>query len=292
MELATRQHGVVSTRQLARIGYSRSSVSKAAKVGRLHRVHRGVYVVGQRQLTWHGRCMAAVLACAPAAASHVSAGWIWGLLRTRPGTIHVTVPSKRRAGRRFVVHSAGLSEIDIDEHEGIPVTTVARTLLDLAGMLSMAGLERVIERAEELRLLDLGELESVLARAGGHPGRGKLRRALDKIRPTPVFTRSGLERRFLELVTAAGIPAPSMNFTVGGYEVDAYWERERFGVELEVFETHGTRVAFERDSPRQEDLMLLGVETVRISGPRLDREPRAVTERVVAHLERRRRELA
>jgi predicted transcriptional regulator of viral defense system len=83
---------VVSTRQLEPLGYGRNSVAKAAKAGRLHRVHRGVYVVGYRRLSWHGRCMAAVLASSPSVASHFSAGWLWGLLQSRPGTVHVTCP--------------------------------------------------------------------------------------------------------------------------------------------------------------------------------------------------------
>src|ERR1700753_2920333 len=94
-ELATRQHGVVSTGQLSTLGYTRSSVSKASGVGRLHRVHRGVYVVGHQRLTWQGRCMAAVLAASPSVASHWSAGWLWGLLQTRPGTVHVTCRRSR-----------------------------------------------------------------------------------------------------------------------------------------------------------------------------------------------------
>jgi predicted transcriptional regulator of viral defense system len=110
-ELATRQHGVVATRQLDAIGYSKSSVAKAARVGRLHRVHRGVYVVGQRRLTWEGRCMAAVLASYPSVASHLSAAWLWGLLRSRPETLHVTRRGPRPRKRPFVVHRADLARV-------------------------------------------------------------------------------------------------------------------------------------------------------------------------------------
>src|SRR5262245_24897224 len=96
LELATRQHGVVSTRQLARLGYTRSSASKAHGVGRLTRIHRGVYAVGHRRLTWEGRCMGAVLACAPSVASHTSAAYLWELFRGRPGALHITSPTQRR----------------------------------------------------------------------------------------------------------------------------------------------------------------------------------------------------
>ena len=114
--------------------------------------------------------MAAVLAARPAVASHLSAGWLWGLLRNRPGTIHVTVPTPRRAKRPFVVHFADLPGRDRWVLEDIPVTSLARTLLDLAAMLSPPQLERALERAEELGLFDLVALEDVLDRAGRHPG--------------------------------------------------------------------------------------------------------------------------
>ena len=291
LELATRQHGVVSTRQLKTLGYGRNSASKANGVGRLRRIHRGVYAVGDDRLTWEARCLAAVLAARPAVASHLSAGWLWGLLRNRPGTIHVTVPTPRRAKRPFVVHSADLPERDRLVLEDIPVTNLARTLLDLAAMLSAGGLERILERAEELGAFDLVAVDDLLTRTVGHPGHGSLRRALDIYREDPAFKRSKLEGDFLELLKKAGLPTPSMNFNVFGYELDAYWEPARFAVELDVYETHGSRAAFERDRWRQEDLKLKGVEMIRVTGPRLEREPQGIVRRVAAHLEQRRRDL-
>jgi len=291
LELATRQHGLVSTQQLKALGYGRNSASKANRVGRLRRVHRGVYAVGHERLTWEGRCMAAVLACRPSVASHVSAGWLWGLLRHRPETIHVTAPTPRRRRRGFVVHAAELAAGDIKAVEGIRATSIPRTLLDLAGMLHPDQLDRALRRAEELRLFDLGPIEELLDRCGRHPGAGRLRRALAIYREEPAFTRSGLERLFLRLVRQVGLATPSMNYVVAGFELDAYWEAERFAVELDIYETHGTHDAFERDRLRQDDLLLIGVEMIRVTGPRLSREPKATIERVAAHLERRRREL-
>lgn len=176
--------------------------------------------------------------------------------------------------------------------EGIPVTSLPRTLLDIAAMLSETRLTGVLERAEELKIFDLGPIEELLARAGHHPGVAKLRRALEIYRPEPAFTRSGLEKRFMELVRKAGLPAPAMNFVVAGFELDAYWGRERFVVELDVYETHGTHVAFERDRQRQDDLLLIGIEMIRVTGPRIKREPEEVMRRVAAHLVRRQRDLA
>lgn len=260
-------------------------------MGRLERVHRGVYAAGHEPLTWHGRCMAAVLAARPAVASHFSAAWLWGLLRSRPGTIHVTVPSPRRAKRPFAVHFADLPARDRGTIEGIPVTSLARTFLDSAADPRFDRLERMLERSEELRLFDLGAVDELLERTVGHPGRGPLRRALAIYRDDPAFTRSRLEKRFLTLVRKAGLPPPAMNFNVAGCELDAYWERERFVVELDVYETHGSHAAFERDRRRQEELLLIGVEMIRVTGLRLDREPEATIERVAAHLRRRRRDL-
>src|SRR5215213_1503415 len=257
LELATRQHGVVSTRQLKAVGYSRSSASKANKVGRLYRVHRGVYTVGRKNLDWHGRCLAAVLANRPALASHTAAGWLWGLLRWAPEAFHLTVPTKRRSKRGFAIHFALLPDVDIAVIDEIPATALPRTLLDLAGMLAEAQLMRALERAEELQIFDLGPMQASLARAGAHPGARSLRAALSIYEDDPTFTRSGLEKRFISLVRELGLPRPAMNFVVGGFELDAYWERERFVVELDVFETHGTHAAFERDRQRQDDLLLI-----------------------------------
>jgi len=301
MELATRQHGVVSMAQLLRLGYSDDTVLEWATASRLHRVHQGVYAAGHRRLTWHSRCWAGVLGAEanevdevvwPAVASHGSAAYLWGLYRYAPERIDVTAPIRRRAKREFVVHfSSILAPEDRREREGIPVTSVARTLLDLAIRGTSLQLERLLERAEELELLDLREVEDVLDRAGGHRGRGRLRRALALYQPDPSFTRSRFEKQFRRLVIRAGITAPSMNYNAHGYELDAYWPELRFAVELDLFETHGSRAAFERDRLRQEELKLLGIEMIRVTKPRLDAEPDAVLRNLATLLERRRREL-
>jgi very-short-patch-repair endonuclease len=278
---------VVATRQLDALGYSKSSVAKAARVGRLHRIHRGVYVVGQRRLTWEGWCMAAVLASYPSVASHLSAAWIWGLLRSRPETIHITCRQTRRAKRQFVTHVADLAPADRARRDGIPVTSVSRTILDVAVTSRPRTVRRHIQLADDLQLFDLREMDDLLERTKGHRGQAKVRAALDLYEERPVFTRSGLERRFLEVVRDAGLPEPAMNHFVAGYEIDAWWEAERFGVELDVYETHGSRLSFEEDRERDDELLLAGIETTRVTGPRLDREPGAVVDAVRRHLARR-----
>lgn len=287
--------------QLLRLGYSGDAVLEWAGVGRLHRLHQGVYAVGHRRLSWYSHCWAGVLGAEPnetdevvwpAVASHGSAAYLWGLYRFAPERIDVTAPIRRRAKRRFRVHFSSILAIeDRGECQGVPVTSVPRTLLDLAIRARPHQLERLLERAEELELLDALDVDALLDRAGGHRGRGRLRRALAIYRPDPSFTRSRFERLFCRHVRAAGIAAPAMNFNAGGYELDACWPDLRFAVELDLFETHGTRAAFERDRLRQEELKLLGVEMIRVTRPRLLREPDAVLANLEALLERRRREL-
>ncbi|HEX3041744.1 MAG TPA: type IV toxin-antitoxin system AbiEi family antitoxin domain-containing protein [Solirubrobacterales bacterium] len=300
-DVATRQHGVVSAKQLRSLGHSKKLVMHECRRGRLHVLHRGVYAVGHRRLNWHGRCWAAVLGAEanetdevvwPAVASHGSAAYLWGIHRFAPETVDVTAPIRRRATREFRVHfSSILAAGDRLEREGIPVTSVPRTLLDLSIGAKPERIERLLERAEELELLDLHAVEDVLDRAGGHRGRGRLRRALALYQPDPSFTRSRFEQSFRRRVVAAGLPTPSMNFNAEGYELDAYWPDLRFAVELDLFETHGTRAAFERDHLRQEELKLLGIEMIRITRPRFQHDPEAVMRNLATFLERRRAEL-
>jgi Transcriptional regulator, AbiEi antitoxin len=289
-ELARRQHGVVSLRQMVdRLGYSRSAVTRAAAAGRLHRVYRGVYAVGHTDLSSYGECLAAVLACGQRALlSHHSAAWLWGIARWSPVPISVTVLSPRAPRPPIRLHHArALAADDRDEIDRIPVMSVPRTALDLAATLRANWLLRLLERAEELRLFDLRHFEDLLARSRGHPGAGRLHRALEVYRPAP-FTRSDTERLLRELMIDAGLPRPITGFVEAGYELDFYWPDLRFAVELDLYETHGSRQAFERDRERQEDLKLEGVEMVRITGQRLNREPTQVIERIGRLLEQRR----
>jgi predicted transcriptional regulator of viral defense system len=283
------QHGVVSARQLAELGYAKATIAEGVRLGRFHRVLRGVYAVGHTRLTWEGHCMAAVLANSPAVASHKTAAWTWGLLRWRPERFDLTAPTRRHRGGSAVVHFARLRPEDRDVVEGIPVTSVARTLMDLAPEESTRQLHQMMERAEDQQSFDLRRFDRLLARAGGHPGRVKLRRALDTFKPEAAVLRSGLEKRFLGFVLAAGLPRPATNVFVAGYELDAYWEAEAFAVELDVYATHGSPASFEADREREDDLLLAGIEMIRVTGVRLNREPRETIARVAAHLERRRR---
>jgi predicted transcriptional regulator of viral defense system len=159
--------------QLEAIGYTRSSVAKAARVGRLHQVHRGVYMVGHRHLSWHGRCMAAVLASYPSVASYLSAAWLWGLLRSPPETNHVTSRRTRRAKRTFVTHTADLSPADLTRRDGIPVTSLSRTILDVAVTSRARTVRRHIRIADDLKVFDLREMNDLLERTKRASGAGE-----------------------------------------------------------------------------------------------------------------------
>lgn len=291
--LASRQHGVVSTRQLRALGYSEGAISRASAAGRLHRVHRGIYAVGHAALTRHGSCMAAVGACGPGALlSHSSAAWVWGLLPTLPLPIEVSVSARGHSRRGIRLHHArSLTVDDRDREEGIRLTSIPRTFLDLAATGPKRRLSSAVDRAERLGRLDLIEIDALLQRRRGEAGTRRLREALEIYRD-PVFSRSRAELLFLDLVKKAGLPRPALNFFVAGHEIDAYWEAERFAVEVDGWGTHRTRAAFESDPVRQEDLKLAGIDSIRLTARRIEREPGKVAERLGRLLAQRRGELA
>ena len=170
------------------------------------------------------------------------------------------------------------------------MTAPARTALDLAAILRFRSLRRLVRRAEELRVFDLAEFRSVLDRNRGHLGFSPLERALAIYEPQR-FTRSELEREFLRLLEASGQRQPVTAFNVAGYELDIYWPELRLAVELDVYATHGAHEPFEEDRQRDEDLKLAGIELTRVTGHRLEREPRQVMERVAQLLDQRREQI-
>jgi hypothetical protein len=280
---------VVSIRQLeTRLGFTRSSVQREVAAGRLHRLYRGVYAVGHRRISPHGHCLAAVLSCGPEAMlSHGSAAWLWGLTGYGPQPLEVTGPQPRKPRLPIHLHrSSILTDADRAFEEGIPVTSLPRTMLDCAGKSRFSQLQRMLERSEELKLFDLTPVEELLGRSRGHAGWGRLRRAIALYAPVP-FTRSGFERRFFEAVLRAGMPRPATNFVEAGFELDVYWPEHRFAVELDTYATHGTNAAFERDHLRDEDLMLAGIEMVRVTDVRFHREPETVLLRISTLLAQR-----
>jgi very-short-patch-repair endonuclease len=216
--------------------------------------------------------MAAVLAAGPSAVlSHRDAAALLGLRPSARRLIEVSAPRRcRRAGIQG--HRACLPSDEVTSHEGVPVTTVARTLLDLGAVLPRRQLRRALEQAEFLRLADDTSLDALLARYPKRSGTAALR-ALRQGGLTGPVTRSELEERFLAFLDARGLPRPRVNCAVEGYEVDFHWPEQRLIVELDGRAAHHTIAAFERDRARDRALQAAGWRVVRITWHQLQAQP-------------------
>ena len=260
--LAERQHGVVARRQLIALGLGRRAIAHRLECGRLHLIHRGVYAVGHRVLSVRGRWMAAVLACGDGAVlSHESAAALWTIRGTAKSRIDVTAPRDLRPRPGLQPHRAVLPADEITVLDGIPTTTPARTLLDLAAVVPRRTLERALDEAEILRL---SGPQTLLDRYPRRRGAATLRTLLVTSRsPTP--TRTELEAKFLTFLDDWGFDRPEVNTIVEGLEVDAVWRDARLIVELDGFEVHRTRAAFERDRKRDRQVAAAGWRVVRLT---------------------------
>jgi very-short-patch-repair endonuclease len=259
----------VSLAQLRAAGLSDDAVQRRVEAGRLHRMHRGVYAVGHTVLKREGRWLAAVLACGEGAVlSHRSAAAHWGLLQTEATRIDVTTPRTKAGNATIRLHrSRSLIARDTDAHRGIPITSVPRTLLDLAGAVRSDRLERALAQAQRLQLYDHATITDVLARANGHRGKGALAAATAR---EPQLTRSDWESRLLKLVRDAALPEPATNLLLTApdhprLEVDFCWPSHRLVVETDGWESHRTRAAFEADRRRDAALQTGGYRVVRFT---------------------------
>lgn len=291
--LAAAQHGVVARRQLLAAGVASSTIGRRVDSGHLVPVHRAVYAVGHACLTRYGHSLAAVLAVGPGAVlSHRDAAALHGL---RPPGDHVrthVTTCRRAAGTpRIRVHRTTVLDPrrDVAVVAGIPATSVARTLVDLADVVKPEPLAKALEEAERRHLLDVRALEDALARTRGRHGRGHaaIRAALAQHAATGAqLTRSPLERAFLALLDAHGLPRPRVNAWVGDMEVDATWPRQRVAVELDGWSAHATRAAFARDRERGNALQTRGWIVLRFTHGQVTREPAAVARTVREALRR------
>jgi predicted transcriptional regulator of viral defense system len=276
---------VVTLPQLQLAGLGKAAVAKRAKEGRLYRAHRGVYAVGRPHLTQRGHWMAAVLACGPRAVlSHRSAAALHGIRQDNRAKTDVTVPSSSARPRPTIhVHtSLTLEPADITTVDGIPCTTVARTLVDLGDVVGPRPVEQAVDQAEVLRVFDGKTVHEALARAGPRRGAGILRAVLASYKQ-PTLTRRQLEERFLTLCRRAALPNPAVNawITLAGgvaYQADFLWRAERFIAETDGRDVHTTRKAFEHDRLRDQRLTLAGYTVVRFTWRQLVNEPASVAE--------------
>jgi very-short-patch-repair endonuclease len=244
--IAGRQHGVVSVEQLRRARLDKRATARRVQSGRLHSLHRGVYAVGHSQVSFEGRCMAAVLALGDGAVvSHLSAAAIWEMRQPSDGAIDVTVHGdggrRKRRGIRIHRSSSLIAGVATRRH-GIAVTTPKRTLRDLHATSSLPVYRTAVRRALDLRLITSADL-----RSGDD------------------LTRSELERMFITLCRRHRLPQPEVNVQVGPYEVDFLWRDRGLIVETDGFRHHSDRAAFERDRARDARLQSMGFRVLRFT---------------------------
>lgn len=289
-ELAARQHGVVARWQLAAISVTPSMIESRLTRGLLIRLHRGVYAVGHRRLRIEGHWLAAVLAIGPGAAlSHREAAALHGLRpSSRPRTDVTTTRHGLTAPTGVDLHETrSLEPHDTTTIDAIPVTTVARTLVDLAGVVPQAHLSKALREAEHLRVADLRQIEEAMRRTRNRPGPGhaNLRAVLEEHRERGTqLTRSVLEDHFVALLEAHRIPAADMNAGVHGDEVDAFWSRSKLVVELDGWARHKDRHAFQRDREKSNALTQAGYTVLRFTHDDVVRRPADVAHQIRALL--------
>jgi very-short-patch-repair endonuclease/predicted transcriptional regulator of viral defense system len=285
--LAARQHGVVTLRQLYSLGFSDSQVRTRVTAGWLHVLHRGVYVVGLARPTLHGRWMAAVLAGGKGAIlSHQAAGELWKLRRRRdaiPTTVEISIPHRRGGRPRpgLTMHRVPtLRPAETTVREGVPVTSVPRTILDLGTVLPRRQLERTIDEAERLNLCNEEDLERIVAEHFGRAGAGALAALLREHRAGSTATRNDFEERFLALCRKHRLPEPEVNAPLLDYIVDFFWRGARLVVELDGRATPHTRRAFQADRDRDGRLAVAGYRVLRFTWWDVTRRPAVVADRV------------
>lgn len=288
--LARRQHGVVARWQLLELGFSDEAIDHRIRRGRLHRVHAGVYAVGRPELTRHGRWMAAVLACGEGAAlSHASAAALWGIRDKEGNQIEISVPANRAPRPKDIrVHRrASLIAEDVTRHRGIPVTTPTCTLIDQATRLSGNQLERAVDEADKLDLIDPDRLRRELDGRPKRRGVKPLRTLLDTA--TFVLTTTELERKFLPIARRAGLPKPETQVKLNGADVDFYFRELALVIETDGLRYHRTAFQQKRDRVRDQTHTAAGLTPLRFTHAQVAFEPgyvegmlRAVASRLAA----------
>lgn len=281
--MAEAQYGLVTLSQFRALGLSPSGVRARVAEGSLHRVHEGVYALGCLRRDRSTRYMAAVLACGSGALlSHRSAAALWSLREDRRISVDVTAPNRRgRIPRGIDAHRTGsITAADRTRRLGIPCTTVERTLLDLAGVVTVTELRGALSEAEVLRVLDHRVLRRSIKQNPGRRGVARLRMLLDEIRPEVKRTRSEMERLFLRMCERFGLPTPQVNPLLEFNELklmpDFMWKDAWLIVETDSRRFHDTPSAFQRDRWREQELQLAGWRVSHCTWEQIEREPRRI----------------
>jgi very-short-patch-repair endonuclease len=285
--LASREHGVVTRADLLGAGVPAHIIDRRVRNGTLHTVYRGVYRIPSLA-TSHTRFMAAVLACGRGCSllSHRSAAALWDLLAC-PERAPVDILVRQRGRGRLTGvkarHAAALGDDETTSLHGMPVTTPARTLLDVAGVVSRRELEQALAVALDRPCTTRQELDRLLVRHPRHPGSGVLRRLLRVARDL-ARTRSLAEEKLLRLVRDAEIPEPRLNVGVAGYEVDFCWPEQRLVVEVDGRAFHTGYREFQRDRTRGAALAAVGYRVMRVTWADISDHPARTISKLTAAL--------
>ena len=256
--IAALSHGVVTRRKLLAAGIDRRQIDRGLRTGYLIAVHRGVYRVGHAAPSLEARYIAAVLACGDRAVlGGQAAAFLWRLLKGRPPPPSALAPTERRVKGVACRQCRRLEPADLTVCREIPVTTVARTLVDLAPHLPSPALARACHEAGVLHRTTPAQVEAVLARRPNSPGSAALRAV---IRGEVPVTLSKLESGFLGLLRANRLPLPLANRRFGSRRLDCHWPAERLVVELDSYRYHASRHAWEEDRRRERMIRARGLE--------------------------------
>lgn len=284
-EIAARQWGRVSWAQITALGVDDAVIPRWRRQGYLHRRLPGVYAVGHRAPSLEADLAAALLYAGPGAMlSHGTAAWWLGLIDAPPSTIHVSTPRRCRSLPGIRLHQRRRCERSWDK--GMPVTSVAQTLLDYASDASLNLVRKALANAEYHGLLDLDELQTAAGR--GRPGSAKLRTALARHQPRLAHTRSPVEVTFLELCESRGLPLPEVNVRVAGWTVDFLWRQEGVVVEVDPYGNHHTPAQVDRDRRKDLALRATGLVVNRYSRTQVEQTGDAIASDVWAALAKRR----
>jgi very-short-patch-repair endonuclease len=281
--VAGRQDNVISLEQLLEAGLGHDAVAYRVKARSMQRMHRGVFLLGAAPPTPMARARAAVLACGEGAVvSHRSAAERFGLLPGSDREVDVTV-----VGRNPGVHAGirlhrprVLARHEVTKMRGIPVTSVARTIVDIAATESADEVEHAWQEALYREIVTPGAVGAVLDRNPGRKGAPVVRALIDD----PRMTRSERERVLLKLLAQAQLPKPLTNVRLHGYLVDAYWPQQRLVLEFDGWKAHGHRGAFDRDRKRDQVMLANGVGAMRVTDRHLVHEPVALVARIAQAL--------
>lgn len=273
-KLAESQHGVFATWQLLDLGIGEDTVRSRREVGVAIPLFQGVYALGYQRLTREGRWMAAALACGPGAVvSHFSAGHLWGLCGSY-GPVEVLRRSGGATHRGVRLHQTRrLEPYEVAIERAIPVVSIERVLLDLAGRTDRRRLERMFVQAYKSDRLSWTRLDRVLGRRRGCKGVGRLRRIAAEVAPGALETRSVSEVDFLALCRQSSIPTPSVNVLAAGHLVDFLWAAQKVVVETDSWRHHGDGLAFEHDHQTDVDLIAAGYDVHRATYKMLESNP-------------------